>query len=601
MELTQNDLKEISLLIKNSSGFFIQEKKYYRLALKVSKRMAFLKTKNPSDYISRLKQVSSFDEDNEISLLTASILNHHTFFFRDIDQFICLEQYCLPEIKNHYSVLEYRNIKIWSAACSTGEEPYSISMILNASLRPPWTFHMNASDIDLPSLNFAKVGIYDEKIAKYIPVHYLNEFFEKIHGGYKVKPKLKKNISFDMINLIEKKSVEQMKHYDVIFCNNVLFYFDELTQNDIILQLCSALRPGGFIFFNGQASIASKTNLIMKKFGNAIVFQKNYSSLSKKTTPAVTYDGSLFIDGFPQGKISHLLHKAKRVVYSPPASIENIAKTRQLTAQDFIDIKEIINRYSGLYLTKKDHDNLKSHIRFRMFEQKIIEKSMYLKKLRSKDDLEELQTVVALFMDHDTEFFQDYSQLIILAEKCLPLIQVKQHCEAQTHIDTWCIGCSTGEEAYTISIILNEILSETPEIHQHILATDINQNVIDIASKGIYRKEQLQDIPVIYLNNHFTLLPEGYSVNLSIRKDITFECQNLICQIKYPMFHVYDLIVCRNILGMFDRKTQLSVFDALYQFLKLDGFLIVESDFPFDVISDKSHFVFFDEGIYQKK
>jgi len=598
MKFAQDELKEISVLIKRISGFVIEEKNYHRLGLNVLKRMKIVNSKTPLDYIHLLKRTQHSDEDSEIALLTASILNHHTFFFRDIDQFICMEQYCLPEIKNHYSLLDYTNIKIWSAACSTGEEPYSISIILNSVLKPPWTFHITASDIDQASLSFAEKGLYDKRIAKSIPVKYLNKYFEKIHGGYKVNPKLKKHISFEILNLIENKRIEKMKHFDIIFCNNVLFYFDEITQNEIILKLCSALRPGGFIFFNGQVVIVEKSTLTMQKFGNALVYQKDYSSL-KKRIPPVQLDAS-FLKDFPQKSALHLIHTKEHSVYLPPSNMETIAQKRQLTAQDFIDIKESINQYSGLYLTKKDHDNLKSHIRFRMFEHKIKDKSNYLKKLMCKDNVEELQEVSALFMNHETSFFEYYNQLIVIAEKCLPIIQARQKWDALKHIETWCIGCSTGEEAYTLSIILNEILSETPETTLHILATDMVQSVIDIASKGVYKKEIIQNVPDIYLKAHFTLLSDGYSLNLRIRKDISFECINLIYQIKNNLIYNYNIIVCRNVLGLLDRNTQLMLFDAFYQSLKIDGFLVVEPEFPFEVISDQSHFIYFAEGIYRK-
>ena len=599
MRFTQDELKEISYLIKHNSGFYIEEKKFEQLRLKVIKRMAIIHAKTPADYIGILKQVKSSDEDSEISLLTASILNHHTSFFRDKDQYICLKYYCIPEIKAHYSILDYTNIKIWPAACSTGEEPYSISIILSSIMKPPWKFHINASDIDQPSLNFAQKGIYDKKVVKPIPEQYLNRYFETILGGFKVKPQLKETISFEMLNLIEKKSINQMKYFDIIFCNNVLFYFDEPTQNEIMLQLCSALRPGGFIFFNGQASIASITNLSMKKFGNSIVYQKDYSSVSKKLFPPVQWDAE-FQNVFSRKKLLNLSQKNDSIVRLPISSLESIATNRQLTSQNYIDIKETINRHSGLYLTKKDHDNLKSHFRFRMFEHKIKDKANYLKKLMCKDNLDELQEFVALFVNHETAFFQDYNQLITIAEKCLPMIQAKQKWDTRKHIETWCIGCSTGEEAYTLSIILNEILSETPDTTLHILATDLIQDVLDIASKGIYKKEFIQNVPDIYLKDHFTLLSEGYALNLSIRQNISFECQNLIYQIKDPLMHVYDFIVCRNVLGLFDRKTQFSIFDALYLSLKSDGFLVIDTDFPLEVISENSHFILFEEGIYQK-
>jgi len=600
MNLSQKDLTEICLLIKTTSGFFIEDKKINDLRLKVLKRMQILNSGSIKDYIKKLKQFHGPDETGEITLLTASILNHHTYFFRDIEQYVCLVEYCLPEIKGYRSIIDFIDIKIWSAACSTGEEPFSISMILNSILKNSWTFHIDATDIDQPSLNIAQKGVYDERIASNIPVSYLNDFFEKINGGYKIKKQIKKNISFKNLNLIEEKSIKKMKHYDVIFCNNVLFYFDESTQNKIILQLCSALREGGFIFFNGQSSIESNSILKMKKFGKSIVYQKGNQNFSKKIITPVKWNSS-FSNLFYKETSSHLSTQIK-----PPALKinfqKNIVKTyRQLTTQDFIDIKEAINTYSGLYLIKKHHESIKSHIKFRMIENKLIDKVVYMKKLLNKNNQYELKKLVELLMNHETDFFREYDQLILISEKCIPIIRERQKLEKNKHIESLCIGCSTGEEAYTLAILFNEMLSDTPEFTSHVLATDIVQNVLDIASKGVYKKELIQNVPEIYLQDYFTPLSKGYSLNLNIRKGVSFDCQNLIHIIKESVYNTYDFIFCRNVLTKFDRKSQIDIFESLYNALKLYGFLVIESNFPYDVISDYYPFTLLGNGIYQKK
>ena len=600
IELSYNELKEISLLIKNESGFIIEEKRYKILNSKVKKRMEIVKAKSPADYIYKLIRVNEVNTESEISLLTACILNHHTFFFRDRDQINCFAEYCIPEIIAYKSRLHYDQIKIWSAACSTGEEPYSLSIVLNTILKPPWTYQIDATDIDQPSLNFAQKGIYSDKIKSNIPANYIERFFEKKAGAYKVKPEIQKNITFTMLNLVENKSIQEMKHYDTIFCNNVLFYFDEPTQSKIILQLCDALRPGGFIFFTGQVSIRHKSRLIMRKIGNSIAYQKGSPDIPKELIIPIHND-SLY-QSLPKNNNRSNNQKTLPLPVLNTASsypFDSIYNDRQLASQDFIDIKAIINKYSGLYLTKKDHDNIKKNVRFRMLENRLREKEDYFKLLIDQSNYE-LKELTDLIMNYDTDFFMDYDQLICIAEVCIPLILSQQKWKKSRHIETWCIGCSTGEEAYTISIILSEILSETPECSSHILATDRTERVLNAASKGVYKKGLVYNVPAIYLKEYFTLISEGYSLNLDIRKRITFECQNLLQRILNPSYNIYEFIFCRNVLAMFDRQTQIKVLDGLYKYLKPGGFFIIEADFPYDVISDKYPFEFFGDGIYQK-
>jgi chemotaxis protein methyltransferase CheR len=143
-------------------------------------------------------------------------------------------------------------IKVWSAGCSTGEEPYTIAMLLSEILPAPWKFTITASDISLKCLMTGKEGFYADSRITGIPDAYLKKYFDKVEGGYKVHEDLMSKIRFDYHNL---KNDSGQHGLDIVFCRNVIIYFDEAAQQAVINRFWDAMAPKSFLFIGHSESL----------------------------------------------------------------------------------------------------------------------------------------------------------------------------------------------------------------------------------------------------------------------------------------------------------------------------------------------------------
>jgi chemotaxis protein methyltransferase CheR len=164
-------------------------------------------------------------------------------------------------------------IRFWSAGCSTGEEPYTIAMMMNEILPPAWTYDILASDISLKCLMTAKEGFYAESRIDGIPPNYLLKYFDKVDGGYKVKPILQSKIKFDYHNL---KNESGQKNFDILFCRNVIIYFDEAAQTAVINRFWNSMAPKSFLFIGHSESLfGMDTKFEFLKTEWATLYRKN--------------------------------------------------------------------------------------------------------------------------------------------------------------------------------------------------------------------------------------------------------------------------------------------------------------------------------------
>ena len=182
-----------------------------------------------------------------------SITTNLTRFFRNQPQFDALEKFVIPELINNIKKgSPGSTIRIWSAGCSTGEEPYTIAMLLADKLPPPWKFEILASDLSLKCLMTAKEGFYAENKMDGIPDAYLKKYFEKVDGGYHVIADLQSKIKFDYHNL---KNESGQRGFDVVFCRNVIIYFDDTAQAAVINRFWEAMAAKSFLFIGHSESL----------------------------------------------------------------------------------------------------------------------------------------------------------------------------------------------------------------------------------------------------------------------------------------------------------------------------------------------------------
>jgi chemotaxis protein methyltransferase CheR len=143
-------------------------------------------------------------------------------------------------------------ITLWSAGCSTGEEPYTIAMLMSEILPPPWKYEIVASDISLKCLMTAKEGFYAENRITGVPEPYLQKYFDKVEGGYKVKSTIMSNIRYDYHNL---QNDSGQRNLDIVFCRNVIIYFDEKAQTSVINRFWDSMASKSFLFIGHSESL----------------------------------------------------------------------------------------------------------------------------------------------------------------------------------------------------------------------------------------------------------------------------------------------------------------------------------------------------------
>jgi chemotaxis protein methyltransferase CheR len=191
-------------------------------------------------------------DKEELKSFLDSITTNLTRFFRNQAHFDALEHYVIPELMKIKKATGNTTIKIWSAGCSTGEEPYTIAMLLNEILPPPWKYEITASDISLKCLMAGKEGFYADSRIVGIPDAYLKKYFDKIEGGYKVHNDLMSKIRFDYHNL---KNDSGQRAVDVVFCRNVIIYFDEAAQTAVMNRFWDAMASKSFLFIGHSESL----------------------------------------------------------------------------------------------------------------------------------------------------------------------------------------------------------------------------------------------------------------------------------------------------------------------------------------------------------
>lgn len=255
-ELSQEDFKAFSDYIYSEFGIKMPDIKRVMLQGRLLKRIRELKMSSYKEYKEYF--FSEEGQRRELYNFLSVVTTNKTDFFREPVHFDFLSQEVLPEFikqgKNH--------LRIWSAACSSGEEPYTMSIVLNEfkEQNPSFSFEILATDISNNVMEKAMRGIYAEKTVDVIPMHLKKKYFlkskDRSNPTVRVIPQLQKNISLKYLNLMD--PVYDIKEkYDVIFCRNVLIYFDRETQEKVVNKLCRCLAPGGYLMIGHSESIAN--------------------------------------------------------------------------------------------------------------------------------------------------------------------------------------------------------------------------------------------------------------------------------------------------------------------------------------------------------
>ncbi len=249
LELSPQEFDEWRKFIYELTGIYFQDNKKYLLESRLLKRINFLKLNSFRDYLNYLKQ--NRNNKAEYNELFEVITINETFFFRNQPQLDALVTKVIPEIMAMPENRNKRRIKIWSAACSSGEEPYSVAITIKEMIQPKYPnviFEIVGTDINYQVLNTARSGVYKEYAVRNTPPYYIKKYFKQENGRYILSDEIKRMVRFKMLNLADDMGMRAMKDYDVIFCANVLIYFDKDSKIKVVNHLYNALNKGGYLF-----------------------------------------------------------------------------------------------------------------------------------------------------------------------------------------------------------------------------------------------------------------------------------------------------------------------------------------------------------------
>lgn len=270
--LTDHELADIRALIEQRSGICFDENRERFLTARVREHLAHKHLKHGTELL-RLLNASNAEYDK----LLERLLTQETSFFRYPDVFRALQQKVLPAIHAKKFWQTPRSLRVWSAGCSTGEEPYSLAMTIFETIEfaDAWDIALLATDISRRALNVAEQGIYSARQLNGLPPGYLETHFAAIDGKrYQIRPRISGRIMFAPMNLAQ---MVYMGRFDVIVCMNVLIYFSPELQATLLQHFYEYLEPGGYLFLGHAESVAktkSKVDFETIVCGDSMLYQK---------------------------------------------------------------------------------------------------------------------------------------------------------------------------------------------------------------------------------------------------------------------------------------------------------------------------------------
>jgi len=248
-------------LIYKVAGIFQSDGKLRQLEDRCQKRMKALGIPTLRDYLDCLT-VNPMRQAEMISLLNELTIGE-TCFFRNRAQFEAIRTVVLPKVIESRSRLLQRQIRIWSAGCSTGEEPYSLAIVLRQeqqTLLQGWTVEILATDLNERSIATAKAGNFGDYSIRNLDPLLRHKYFDFNGAKLRVKPELQNIVSFTRLNLLDEAAVLAIKDVDLILCCNVLIYFDTDSRKKVIQHFCTKLMPHGYLFLGHSESLFGVTD-----------------------------------------------------------------------------------------------------------------------------------------------------------------------------------------------------------------------------------------------------------------------------------------------------------------------------------------------------
>jgi len=270
-----------------------------------------------------------------------------------------------------------------------------------------------------------------------------------------------------------------------------------------------------------------------------------------------------------------------------------------LSQQDFDLFRNLINKKTGIFFDERKKYFLASRISTRMEVCGLSNTREYWRLLNI--DAKELSNLIEEITIPETYFFRDYPQLRIFAEDALPLVCERKRKKYNRTLKIWSAGCSSGEEPYTISIILLEMIGDFSIWNIEILGTDINRKALKKCREAVYNPRSLKDVPLEYRKKYFISSDTHYAVKPEVKKLVRFDYLNLTDEVGMRMKKGIDFIFCRNVLIYFDLESSKKVINYFYDALNKGGHVFLGSSESISRLSAAFKLVRFKNGLAYRK
>jgi len=270
--ISEDDFLKFQEYFYRKTGIQFDNAKRYFVDKRLIERIEATGSQSFRSYFTMLRFQASGEE---LQRLTNLMTVNETYFFREEYQFECLVKSLLPELTARRG--KGQPIRIWSIPSSSGEEAYSIAIYLLEFWKglAEWDIEIISSDIDTKILGAARQGVYSARSIQNLPARVLTKYFKRTSEGYQICMDLREAVEFTRVNLTEPGDTRSYRDFDIVFCRNLLIYFDELSRKTAAETFYDAMRPGGFLCLGHSESMSRISSIYkIRKFPEAIVYQK---------------------------------------------------------------------------------------------------------------------------------------------------------------------------------------------------------------------------------------------------------------------------------------------------------------------------------------
>jgi chemotaxis protein methyltransferase CheR len=275
LKITDQEFTNLRDFIYAECGIYVADNRKYLLENRLGNRLKKLNLKNFDEYYNLLR----FDPARgaEMKKLYEVITTNETSFYRNPPQLKVFQEKVMTDVLKSCRE-KGRKLRIWSAGCSTGEEPYTISIILHEMLRAElatWDIRITANDLSERVLEAARRGVYNDYTLRTTPEEIAARYFDMDNGQNKIKAEVKRLVSFGQINLRDRVQLKRVERSQVVFCRNVIIYFDDEMKKRVINAFYDNLLPGGYLIIGHSESLHNITRAFKPiHYPGAIIYQK---------------------------------------------------------------------------------------------------------------------------------------------------------------------------------------------------------------------------------------------------------------------------------------------------------------------------------------